>query len=330
MKRVIARKGVVLGDFCPLTNAHVHMIEFARNYVDELIIVVDEHAADAVNAEGRVAWLKELFPGVSIRRVKSVEWHKSDVDDYGRQLLSGLRRILPKTGTGIEGFLFCLEGRGKLLAEKLGATYIPCNPSLIGHSTTEKEIRSNPLKHWDSLPRIVRPHFVRRVCVFGPESTGKSTLAKQLAKHFGTAYVPEYAQTYIATNGKDIDDDDMLAIARGQCALEDAVARDANRVLFCDSDLVTSILWSGRLIGTVPEWLRLEADKRHYDLYLLTHYDVPWVDDAHRYIPKESPAFFDRCVLELDGRKRPYAQIKGGWDERFQLAVAAVEKMLKG
>ncbi|MCC7527789.1 MAG: adenylyltransferase/cytidyltransferase family protein, partial [Candidatus Melainabacteria bacterium] len=96
MKRVIARKGVVLGNFCPLTNAHVHMIEFARNYVDELIIVVDEHAADAINAEGRVAWLKELFPGVSIRCVKSAEWHKSDTDDYGRQLLSGLRRILPK------------------------------------------------------------------------------------------------------------------------------------------------------------------------------------------------------------------------------------------
>lgn len=329
MKRVSARKGVVLGDFCPLTNAHVHMIEFARNYVDELTIVVDEHAADAVNAELRVAWLKEQFPGVSVRRVKSVEWHKSDAEDYGSQLLSGLRRILPKASGG-EKFVFCLEARGKHLAEKLGATYIPCDPSLIGHTTTEKEIRANPLKHWGSLPRIVRPHYVRRVCVFGPESTGKSTLAKQLAKHFGTAYVPEYAQTYIATNGKDIDDDDMLAIARGQCALEDAVARESNGVLFCDSDLVTSIIWSGRLVGSVPDWLRNEADKRHYDLYLLTHYDVPWVDDVHRYIPKESPAFFDRCVLELERRKRTFAQVRGNWDERFQVAVEAVEEMLKG
>lgn len=329
MKRVNARKGVVLGDFCPVTNAHVHMIEFARNYVDELIIVVDEHAADAINAEQRVSWLTELFPGVSIRRVKSAEWHKSDASDYGNQLLAGLRRILPKASTA-EKFVFCLEARGKLLAEKLGATYIPCDPSLIGHTTTEKEIRANPLKHWKALPRIVRPHYVRRVCVFGPESTGKSTLAKQLAAHFGTVYVPEYAQTYIATNGKDIDDDDMLAIARGQCALEDAVARESNGVLFCDSDLVTSILWSGRLIGTVPDWLRTEADKRHYDIYLLTHYDVPWVDDAHRYIPKESPAFFDRCVLELERRKRKFTQIRGNWDERFQLAVKAVEEMLKG
>jgi NadR type nicotinamide-nucleotide adenylyltransferase len=327
MKRANTRKGVVVGDFCPLTNAHVHMIEFARHYVDELVIVVDEHEADAVQAELRVAWLEEQFPGVKVRRVKSAEWHKSDPADFGSQLLSGLRRILPKSLAG--KFVFSLEARGKLLAEKLGAAYIPCDPALSGHATTEKEIRANPLKHWDALPRIVRPHYVRRVCVFGPESTGKSTLAKQLAKHFGTAYVPEYAQTYIATNGKDIDDNDMLAIARGQCALEDAVARESNGILFCDSDMVTSILWSGRLVGSVPDWLRREADKRHYDLYLLTHYDVPWVDDVHRYIPKESPAFFDRCLHELESRKRPFAQVLGNWDERFQVAVAAVEKMLK-
>lgn len=327
MKRIkTIRKGVVLGDFCPLTNAHVHMIEFARHYVDELTIVVDEHAADAIKAEVRVRWLNEQFPGVPVKRVKSAEWHKSDGKDFSDGLVKGLRRLVPKT----EGFVFCLEERGKLLAAQLGATYIPCDPGLLGYLATEKDVRTDPLKCWDALPRIVRPHFVKRVCVFGPESTGKSTLAKQLAAHFRTVYVPEYAKTYIESTGKEIDNDDMLAIARGQCALEDATARDANRVLFCDSDLVTSIIWSGRLVGTIPEWLRTEADKRHYDLYLLTHYDVPWVDDVHRYIPKESPAFFDRCVLELEGRHRVFTQIRGNWDERFKLAVAAVEQMLAG
>lgn len=331
MKRVTARKGVVLGDFNPLTNAQVHMIEFARNCVDELVIVVDEHAADAIKAELRVSWLTKLFPEVpkklSIRRIKSAVWHKSDGKDFGKTLESGLRRLLPKGN----GYLFCLEERGKLLAEKLGVNYVPCDPSLVGHGlVSEKEIRANPLANWESLPRIVRPHYVRRVCVFGPESTGKSTLARKLAKHFGTVCVPEYAESYIKAHGKDIDDSDMLEIAHGQCALEDECALDANRVLFCDSDMVTSSIWSGRLVGTVPEQLRSAADKRHYDLYLLTHYDVPWVDDGHRYIPKESPAFFDRCVHELDSRKRPFVQIKGNWDERFQLAVEAVEKMLKG
>lgn len=320
----IARKGVVIGDFTPLTNAHVHMIEFARHYVDELIVVVDAHKADSIAAEVRVAWLTELFPDVTVKRVESAIWHKSDGGDYSEGLVKGLRRIVPKRN----GFIFSLEERGKKLAAMLGATYIPCDPASLGHTVGELDVRKDPLKHWEALPRIVRPHFVRKVCVFGPESTGKSTLAKQLAAHFNSVYVPEYAKTYIESTGKDIDSDDMVAIARGQCALEDATARDANRVLFCDSDLVTSIIWSGRLVGKIPDWLRNEADNRHYDLYLLTHYDVPWVDDVHRYIPKESPAFFDRCVLELESRHRNFVQIKGGWDERFKLAVAAVEQML--
>ncbi|MBC7997370.1 MAG: AAA family ATPase [Leptolyngbya sp.] len=323
MKRNV-RKGVVLGGFTPLSNASVHMIEFARNYVDELTIVVDEHDADAIPVAVRCAWLTELFPGVTVKRVKSSVWHKSDDADFSDTLAKGLRRLLPKSG----GFIFCLEERGRRLAELLNAKSIPVDPSLVGMNVSEADLRKDPQAHWEALPRIVRPYFVRRVCVFGPESTGKSTLAKQLAERFGTVYVPEYAKTYIEANGKDIDDADMLAIARGQCALEDAVARDANRVLFCDSDLVTSIMWSGRLVGTVPDWLRSEADKRHYDLYLLTHYDVPWVDDVHRYIPKESPAFFDRCLLELEGRQRRFKEVKGGWDVRFQLAVSAVEQML--
>jgi HTH-type transcriptional repressor of NAD biosynthesis genes len=320
------RKGVVLGDFSPVNRAQIHMIEFARHYIGDgqLTIVVDEHAQDTIPVSQRVAWLNELFPGVAVKRIRSATWHKSDDADYSPSLVKGLGRLLGK-----QGHVFCLEARGKLIAAELGAAFIPVDPTLIGFSASEKEIRKNPLKHWDDLPPCVRPYYVRRVCVFGPESTGKSTLAKQLAERFGSVAVPEYAKTYIEAQGKEIDADDMLKIARGQCASEDAMAREAkNGVLFCDSDLVTSIIWSGRLVGEVPEWLRLEADKRHYDLYLLTHYDVPWVDDVHRYIPKESPAFFDRCVLELESRERNFVEIKGGWDERLELAVKAVQAML--
>ncbi len=324
MKTATKRKGVVLGDFSPVNVAHVHMIEFARHYVDELTIVVDEHQADSISFAKRQSWLQDLFPGVTVTRVKSRVWHKSDGADYSPSLLAGMRRLLPRQG----GFIFSLDERGKRIAEELGATFMPVDATTVGVTVSEREIRENPLKFWDLLPRAVRPSFVKRVCVFGPESTGKSTLAKNLAARFNTVAVPEYAKTYIETYGREIGDEDMVAIARGQCALEDAMAREANRVIFCDSDLVTSIIWSGRLVGTIPEWLRNEADRRHYDLYLLTHYDVPWVDDVHRYIPKESSAFFDRCLLELEGRQRHFVQVKGGWDERLELAAKAVEELL--
>jgi NadR type nicotinamide-nucleotide adenylyltransferase len=324
MKR-LPIKGVVLGDFSPVTNAHLYMIEFARRYVDELTILVDVHDADLITAKIRVAWLTELFPSVPVRQVRCAIWHKSNDTDIGEDLLNAVRRHLPKQG----GHLFSLEPRGKLLAERLGVTFMPVEPAAIGLRATGKDVRETPLKHWEMLPRCVRPHYVKRVCIFGPESTGKSTLAQNLARHFNTLAVPEYARTYIESTGRDIDAADMLNIARAQVASEDAAARDANRVLFCDSDLVTSFLWSGRLVGTIPQWLRNEANRRHYDLYLLTDIDVPFVDDVHRYIPKERQAFLDRCIFELESRHRPFVQVKGGWGERFDTAVAAVEQLLK-
>ncbi|CAM5998878.1 unnamed protein product [Sphagnum balticum] len=305
------------------------MIEFARKYVDELTIVVDEHAQDLISGSARLAWLKDAFPDLSVQRIVSEIWHKSDDADFSPKLLRDLRKIVPKRG----GHIFCLQKRGQFLAEALGATYIPVdltalNMEALGNFANERLVHKQPMLHWSILPECVRPYYVRRVCIFGPESTGKSTLALQLAEHFASVAVPEYAKTYIENNGKDIDENAMLNIARGQCAAEDALARKANRVLFCDSDLVTSSIWSGRLIGSVPAWLNEQANRRQYDLYLLTHYDVPWVDDVHRYIPKESPAFFDRCVLELESRQRNFVQIQGNWDERLALAVKAVEDLI--
>lgn len=317
-------KGVVVGDFSPVTNASVYMIEFARKYVDKLTIVIDVHAADKISPELRTKWLTELFPDIPVKLVRCKEWHKSDDADITDDLVRGLRRLTPKK----DGHIFSLEARGKELAQRLGATFVPIDPVGIGLTATEKEVRANPLEHWEMLPACVRPHYVLRVCVFGPESTGKSRLAVRLAKHFKTLAVPEYAKTYIEQTGKEIDSDDMLNIARAQVASEDAAARHANRVLFCDSDLVTSFLWSTRLVGAVPQWLRDEANRRQYDLYLLADIDVPFVDDVHRYIPKERQVFFDRCLLELESRDRPFAHVKGGWEERFDTAVSAVEKLI--
>jgi len=101
------------------------------------------------------------------------------------------------------------------------------------------------MKHWEFLPQAVRPYFVKRVCVFGPESTGKSTLARDLARHFGTVYAWEYARPMLDPQGGECRGvDDIVRIVRGQVATENALARQANRVLICDTDVLTSTIWS--------------------------------------------------------------------------------------
>ena len=163
-------------------------------------------------------------------------------------------------------------------------------------------------------------------------------MCRDLAKHFNTVFVPEYARTYIETNSQrgrqegreeyELSLEDIPFIARGQMAAEDAIAFNSNRVLFCDTDLLTTTIWSDWLFKSCPNWIAEEADDRKYDLYLVTDVDVPWVDDVVRYLPEERKSFLDRCLKELDDRSRNFVLLSGDWQNRFDKAVEAVEQVL--
>ena len=133
------------------------------------------------------------------------------------------------------GFRLCLRGIRLLRSPRYSAP--GSSPSIAHRSTVPISgtmIRQDPLRHWSYIPRCVRPYFVKRICLFGPESTGKSTLAQQLGEDFGTVVVPEFARTYLELRHGQIELSDMELIARGQAANEDALALQANRLLFCE------------------------------------------------------------------------------------------------
>jgi NadR type nicotinamide-nucleotide adenylyltransferase len=184
------------------------------------------------------------------------------------------------------------------------------------------------MAHWHHLPAPVRPYFVRRVCVFGPESTGKSTLARRLAEHFDTVWVPEFAREWLEVHDGALEAADMPTLVHGQTASEDALARQANRLLVCDTDPLTTSIWSDVLYGQCAPAVQRAAEARRYDLYLLCDVDVPWVDDVVRYLPDERASFFTRCVRELEARDRPYTIVRGDWEERWEIAVTAIEHLL--
>lgn len=169
---------------------------------------------------------------------------------------------------------------------------------------------------------------LKKVCIFGPESTGKSMLTERLAQHFNASFVPEYAKEVIDAQKGEIFYPDIERIARGQMASEAAIAATEPRLLFCDTDLITTSIWSDWLFNDCPEWILQAADQQNYDLYLLTDVDVPWVDDLHRYFPEEREKFMARCREELEKRDLDYVQISGGWEQRFVAARDAVNTLL--
>ena len=170
---------------------------------------------------------------------------------------------------------------------------------------------------------------VRRICLFGPESTGKSTLAQKLAEHFETIYVPEFAKALIESGGGQITPEDIPVIAAGQAVAEDKAAQEANKVLICDTDLLTTKIWSEWLFAGCPRWIKAEAAARKYDLYLLMDIDVPWVDDIHRFAPEKRRQFMEICEKELLRAGARYIKISGDWDSRFSKAVDGIAALMQ-
>ena len=167
---------------------------------------------------------------------------------------------------------------------------------------------------------------MRRISLTGPESAGKSTLAAQLAAHYGTTFVPEYARQYLEENGARYTLPDLEAIAHGQLAAEDTAVTQAADLLFCDTDLLVLKIWAENAFGTCPAWILAELARPRYALTLLLAPDLPWAPDPLREHPDPAQRwhFYELYRAELVVRGWPFAEISGPSAERLKQAVAAI------
>ena len=170
---------------------------------------------------------------------------------------------------------------------------------------------------------------MRRIVVTGSESTGKTTLARDLAAHFGTIASPEYSRIYAEANPRELTADDVDPIARGQIAIEDEYARRASGLLVHDTDLVSTMVYASHYYGACPGWIAEAARLRRADLYLLLDVDVPWVPDGVRDRPTARPELHRLFAQELGRLGARVAPIGGGWDARRAAAIRAIERLLQ-
>jgi NadR type nicotinamide-nucleotide adenylyltransferase len=171
--------------------------------------------------------------------------------------------------------------------------------------------------------------IMNRICLHGPESTGKSTLATRLAAHFGCEVVPEYGRAYCEEHGTNIDMAALVHIAQTQDAMNQAAAqRSKARVLFDTDPLVTTV-WAEMMFENRDMYFsRFDA---YADLYLLLDIDLPFIDDGLRVYrePAQRQHFFDLCKAELEVRGVKWALVQGEGEARFQSALRHIEEVLR-
>jgi NadR type nicotinamide-nucleotide adenylyltransferase len=169
------------------------------------------------------------------------------------------------------------------------------------------------------------------VVLTGSESTGKSTLAAELARRYRTVWTPEAARNYVeARGGAALERGDVERIARAHIAAAEAAERHAGGLLILDTDLISTVVYSRHYYGACPVWVEEEARARLADLYLLHHPDVPWRPDPARDRPGSREEIHElfREALDAFGARR--VDLLGGFDERESRAVAAVDALLAG
>lgn len=169
---------------------------------------------------------------------------------------------------------------------------------------------------------------IRKVCVIGPECTGKSELSAFLAEKYKTCWVPEYARAYLDKLGRPYQENDLTKIAHGQLRLEDEWLNDANKVMICDTNLLTIKIWSDYKYDSCSKEILELISKRKYDLYLLCYIDVPWVEDPQREHPDRRDHFWQLYKNEIMNSGTPSVEINGDWSARQAKAIEAIEKII--
>ncbi len=322
-------RGFLLGKFMPPHAGHQFLVDSARAMVDELTILVCWLPDDPIPGPLRLRWMREMAPGC---RVIGHDGIVPQTPDESDDFWPIWREIVGQAHPEPIDYLFAGEAYGLALARQVGGRFVPLGARVLSADregvggVSGSAIRADLDANWRWLPTPVRAHFTRTVVLHGVESTGKSTLAERLARHYDTLWIAEYGRAHAETHGLEMDEADLLLIGEAQTATIAAGRRLANRLLFSDTDALMTAAWAEMMIGYRPPAL-MAAPKA--DLYLMMDADTEWVHDGTRIYgdPATRTRFDGICRNVLAQAGVDHVTISGDWDERFARAVAAIDAL---
>jgi HTH-type transcriptional regulator, transcriptional repressor of NAD biosynthesis genes len=314
-------RGFLLGKFMPPHAGHVFLAETASGLCDQLTVLVCSLDREPIDGRLRHDWMTALLPRARVLHyAQDVPQEPAEHPDFWAIWRKICRAAHPEP----IDYVFGSEPYVVRLAQELGARAMLIDPERLAFPVSGTAIREHPAAHWDMIPGPVRPHFQRRIVLAGAESTGKSTLARDLATHLGTRYVPEYGRVYDAGREDGWTPRSFEEIEAGHQAMRRAIQPAAGPLLIEDTDELVTRVWEHALTGA---WPTRPRPAHLADLYLLLETDLPWVDDGVRY-HRSGPArqaFQTAIRRELLEAGVTWHQVTGTGPERLHNAITAIE-----
>lgn len=170
---------------------------------------------------------------------------------------------------------------------------------------------------------------IKKIAIVGPESTGKSTISKQLSKYYQVPWVAEYARYYCANLTTPCTLQDEINMFHGQVALEQAVLETTEaEFIICDTTFITVKIWSDAFFGETPNVVLEALSANKYDFYVLLDIDLPWEDDPLRDFPDQREHFLGIWHKELKALGANYKLVGGMGDFRLQNAITVIDEFL--
>jgi NadR type nicotinamide-nucleotide adenylyltransferase len=347
--------GLVIGKFYPPHAGHALLVRTAAARCARVTVVVMAASVESIPLERRVAWLREIHAHDSNVTVTGIaDDNPVDLESdavWNAHVELMLEAVAATTRERLDA-VFTSEGYGDELGRRLGVRHVAVDPPRATAPVSGTAIRADPVTHWDDLAPCVREYFAWRIVLVGAESTGKTTLAAELAARLAMRDGPWRRCQWVPELGRDVTADkldraaedrggdaamaditwatpDFVAIAEGQGEHERRLAASGGPVLICDTDAFATGIWHEHLVGTrSPETERL-GSPAPFHLYLLTHPDdVPFVQDGLRDGESARSWMTERFVARLDEDGRRWRWLRGSREDRVTRALAMIDELL--
>ncbi len=328
--------GMYGGSFNPLHLGHVDCIIQAANMCRELYIVLSVgHNRQEIDARVRYRWLYQLTKHIGNVTIIMLEDSAETKEAYTEEYWQGdAEKVKAQVGKPID-VVFCGSDYDE------NSFWNKCYPEselyiFKRNEISSTELRKAPYKHFEWLPNIVKPHYVKKVLLMGSESTGKSTLTINLANRFNTNYIDEAGRDISERSGTDLLmlSEDFTEILLQHKLNEIKAVENSNKVLFIDTDALVTQFYMSFLDDPGIEKNRALSDAidalNSYDLILFLEPDVEFVQDGDRseVIRDDRKKYSDRIKELLRSHGKPFVSVSGSYQERYEIAVRAVESML--